>query len=581
MDLLAEFPPYVLREYALVADGERGALVGPRGDIAWMCAPHWDSDGVFSTLIGGGGVYAVTPTDRFVWGGSYELGTLIWRGRFVTRAGIVEVIDALAMPADPDRAVLLRRIRATDGPAQLRVVLAPSAGFGTNGLQDVQKHDGAWLARTGPLRVRWTGAPDARRRGGCWQGQLSLRAGQQHDLVLELAQGSLPDDVPDAESVFNSTRTAWRRALPDIDSVVARRDVAHACAVLTGMTSARGGTVAAATMSLPERAEQGRNYDYRYAWIRDQCMLGQAAATVDALSLVDLSCDFVAQRLSDDGPRLRPAYKIGGGRVPDEKKLDGLDGYPGGYDRLGNHVTHQFQLDAFGESLLLFTAAARLDRLDTRHWAAVRQAVAAIKQRWREPDAGIWELDKQVWTHSRLACVAGLRAIATHASAKEAATWTALADRILADAARNAVHSSGRWQRSTTDDRVDAALLLAAIRGATPPADSRAAETLNAVRRDLVRDDYVYRFQADDEALGEAEGAFLLCGLMMVLAELEDGRLVQATRHFERVRAACGPSGLFSEEYDVEQRQLRGNLPQAFVHAMFVEAAHKLATATG
>ncbi|MFZ0872933.1 MAG: trehalase-like domain-containing protein [Pseudonocardiaceae bacterium] len=63
------FPPHVLREYALLADGQRGALVGPRGDIAWMCAPRWDSDGVFSTLIGGNGCYAVTPTGRFVWGG--------------------------------------------------------------------------------------------------------------------------------------------------------------------------------------------------------------------------------------------------------------------------------------------------------------------------------------------------------------------------------------------------------------------------------------------------------------------------------------------------------------------------------
>ena len=72
-----EFPPHVLREYALVADGERGALVGPRGDFAWLCAPRWDADGVFSCLIGGPGVYAVTPEEpRFVWGGYYEGGTL-------------------------------------------------------------------------------------------------------------------------------------------------------------------------------------------------------------------------------------------------------------------------------------------------------------------------------------------------------------------------------------------------------------------------------------------------------------------------------------------------------------------------
>ena len=79
------FPPYALRDYALIADGERGALIGPRGDMAWMCAPRWDSDGVFASLIGGAGVYAVTPVSQFVWGGYYEPGSLIWRSRWITR----------------------------------------------------------------------------------------------------------------------------------------------------------------------------------------------------------------------------------------------------------------------------------------------------------------------------------------------------------------------------------------------------------------------------------------------------------------------------------------------------------------
>jgi hypothetical protein len=81
----AQYPLHVLREYALLADGERGALVGPRGDMVWLCAPRWDSDAVFSALIGGGGLYAVTPAGpRFVWGGYYEEGTLIWRSRWIT-----------------------------------------------------------------------------------------------------------------------------------------------------------------------------------------------------------------------------------------------------------------------------------------------------------------------------------------------------------------------------------------------------------------------------------------------------------------------------------------------------------------
>ena len=126
----ADYPLHVLREYALLADGERGALVGPRGDIVWMCSPRWDSDAVFSSLIGGSGRYAITPTDaRFVWGGYYEEGSLIWRSRWITETGIIECREALAFPGDPDRTVLLRRIIAVQGEARVRVCLDARAGY--------------------------------------------------------------------------------------------------------------------------------------------------------------------------------------------------------------------------------------------------------------------------------------------------------------------------------------------------------------------------------------------------------------------------------------------------------------------
>lgn len=102
---VAAFPPHVLREYALIADGERGALIGPRGDISWMCMPSWDSPSLFTALIGGTGIYAVTPISRFVWGGYYEPGSLIWRSRWVTDDGIVECREALAFPGHSSRGV--------------------------------------------------------------------------------------------------------------------------------------------------------------------------------------------------------------------------------------------------------------------------------------------------------------------------------------------------------------------------------------------------------------------------------------------------------------------------------------------
>ncbi|MHA6783259.1 glycoside hydrolase family 15 protein [Pseudonocardia saturnea] len=571
--------PHVLREYALLADGERGALIGPRGDIAWLCAPRWDSDAVFSSLVGGGGSYAVTPTGRFVWGGHYEPGSLIWRSRWVTETGIIECREALAFPGNRHQTVLLRRIVAVSGDARVDVVLQPAARFGREPLRDLHLgDDGCWEGRSGDLRVRWSGAPDARVDGERLVLTCDVPEGAYRDLVLEIADTPLDGKAPDPDRTWAGTEAAWAAAVPPLRDSVAPRDARHSYAVLRGLTSSGGGMVAAATMGLPERAAQGRNYDYRYVWIRDQCYAGQAVAVDGPHPLLDDAVRFVAERVLADGPDLRPAYTITGGPVPDQHGLD-LPGYPGGRDVVGNHVNAQFQLDAFGEALLLFAAAARRDRLDAEHHKALLAIVAAIEARWGEPDAGIWELDDRRWAHSRLTCVAGLRAVAGSAVAAtaDAARWSALADAILADAGADCVHPSGRWQRAPDDPRVDAALLLPAIRGAMPATDPRTLATVRAVHDELAEEGYAYRFRQDARPLGEAEGAFGLCGFLMALAAHQQGDAVAATTWFERNRAACGPPGLFSEEYDVAQRQLRGNLPQAFVHALMLETSLRLA----
>lgn len=574
---MSDFPPHVLREYALLADGERGVVVGPQGDFAWMCVPRWDSDAVFSSLVGGPGVYAVTPEGAsFVWGGHYEEGSLIWRSRWVTTNGVIECREAMALPAETDRAVVLRRVEALRGPASVRVVLAARAGFGADPMTHVSKSDGVWTADTGPLHLRWSGADRATRRQGALVADLHLDEGEQHDLVLEISDRTLPEGLVDPEVAWTGTEHAWRQAIPDLGPNLAPRDARHAYAVLRGMTSTTGGMVAAATTSLPERAEEGRNYDYRYTWVRDQCYAGLAVAADGPHPLLDDAVRFISHRLLDDGPHLRPAYTVSGEPIPDQRRLD-LPGYPGGDVWAGNKVSTQFQLDAFGEALLLLAAAARHDRLDSDHWRAVEVGVAAVEERRGDAGAGIWELDDRRWAHSRLICAAGLRSVAGAAPANQGARWNSLADAIVADADTDCLHHTGRWQRSPADERVDGALLLPAIRGAVPAHDPRSQATLAAVGEALGSEHYLYRFRYDERPLGRAEGAFLLCGFQMALALHQSGEEQEALRWFERNRAACGPPGLFTEEFDVLQRQLRGNLPQAFVHALLLESARTLA----
>ena len=340
--------------------------------------------------------------------------------------------------------------------------------------------------------------------------------------------------------------------------------------------------MAAATTSLPERAEEGRNYDYRYAWIRDQCITGLATSLIRPDPLLVQSVQFVSARLHEHGDRLAPAYAIDGSAVPEQHSC-GLPGYPGGFDVIGNRAGQQFQLDIFGEALLLFAAAAEHDVLDDEQWQAAVLAAEAIEQRWTEPDSGFWELEPRAWTHSRLAGVAGLQAIVKHVPADTPAGrerrdhWHALADRILSHTTRHALHPSGRWQRAADDPGLDAALLWAGLRGAVPADDPVIDKTFRAYLDELAEDRYAYRFRHDDRPLAHAEGSFLLCGFQVALAHHQFGQELEARSWYEVTRAAVGPPQLFSEEYGAEEHQMRGNLAQAFVHALHLETAFRLA----
>lgn len=581
---------FTLRDYALIADGERGALIDPHGDIAWLCAPQWNSPPILAGLIGGPGRYRVQPVGRFVWGGWYEPGSLIWHSRWVTDShAVVESREALVHPGDPDRLVLLRRVSVEQDSARMGLLLELPAAPLDHAATDVHHEpDGTWSARLGSLHARFSvrtgsdeGAPHLDVRGGggdpyLLSAEFDVRAGEPVDLVFQV--GSRPPGEPvDPSRAWEQTEREWGWRVPRLPGVLDEADARHSAAVLCGLTSATGAMVAAATTGLPERAGGTRNYDYRYAWIRDQAYAGHAGFVAGLDSLGDSAVRFVSARLLADGPDLRPAYTVRGEQIPDQETL-GLPGYPGGQDIVGNPVRHQRQLDNFGEALFLLATAAEHGRLDDDGIVAAGRAVQAIGQRWNDAEAGVWELSDRWWIHSRLAVVGGLRrwVAVGNGPAELAQRAGSLADTVLAEAMRRGTHSSGRWQRAPDDERVDASLLIGGLRGVLPPEDPRTARTLAAVQRDLDVGGYIYRYQVDNQPLGRAEGAFLLCCYWTALAEARAGQHVAAIRRLERALSAAGSPTLFSEEYDTSEHQLRGNLPQAFVHALALTTCAEL-----
>ncbi|HEY0698106.1 MAG TPA: trehalase-like domain-containing protein, partial [Micromonospora sp.] len=263
--------PNVLREYALLADGRRGALVGPDGNVSWLCAPGWADPPLFSRLIGGRGDYLVTPANRrFVWGGHYEPASLVWVSRWVTTEGIIECREALLFPGEQHRAVLLRQIHGLDRDAVVDVRLDPRADFGREPLREVRRVGSRWLARSGDLYLRHSGGETPEPTSeGLLCGRLTVPAGARHDLVLEVATRPLDEAPPEPAELWRTTEHTWRQVVPPLAGGSAQRDAAFAYAVLRGLTRPGGAMVAAVTTALPERALAGRNYDYRYAWLRD------------------------------------------------------------------------------------------------------------------------------------------------------------------------------------------------------------------------------------------------------------------------------------------------------------------------
>ena len=459
--------------------------------------------------------------------------------------------------------------------AEVRVVLDPRAGFGERPLESVSHRGGIWTARSGPLYLRWSAGPGVRRRtDGSFTLGLRLDPAAHHDLVLEISDRPLAEQAVAPGPAWDATEAAWGREVPPLDGAVAP-DARHAYTVIRGLTTAGGGMVAAATMSLPEAPPPA-------ATTTTGTRGSGTSATPDRRwqppgRMASLT---TPSRSSPNGCRGRPVPQAG---VSGRRRRSTRRAGPGPSGRLSGRFRQGRQLGqpavsagCLRRDLVLFAAAGRHDHLSSEHWRAVEASVGAIEARWQQPDAGLWELDNQRWAHSRLTCVAGLRAIGGHATTGQAARWTLLADAILADAGRDCTHPAGRWQRAPGDARVDAALLVPAIRGAVHPGDPRSVATLNTVIAELTRDGYTYRFRHDERHLGEAEGAFLLCGFWLALACQRMGWDPDAIASFERSRAACGAAGLLTEEYDVAERQLRGNAPQAFVHALLLECALSL-----
>ena len=593
-------------DYALLSDCHTAALVSTGGSVDWLCFPRFDRPSVFARLLDvTAGHWSIRPVGDFETSRTYVEDTMLLQTTFHTSTGVATVVDALAVGRN-DRGhelgagaigALLRRVTGVEGEVKLELEFAPRPEYGLiqpvlemleGGIRTRGGADVLALSSPVPLDVDEFTA-------SC---RLIVRPGQA--VAFALQHRTTSEEQPrlwtehEITERLEDTAEAWRTwsALhqgydgPWRDAVRASGRILYA---LTYFPT--GAIVAAPTTSLPETVGGARNWDYRYAWVRDASFTLQALWVAACPDEADKFFDYMSGAAASQARRgadLQIMFGVGGERDLTERKLPHLAGWRGSAPvRVGNGAWNQRQLDVYGE---LLDAASRLpDQLD-RLGSATKQFLADLADtaavRWKEKDQGIWEVrgEPRNFLYSKLMCWVALdRAIglAERLGAVDRVDGWKTTREEIADAimSQGWNERAGAFTQSFGSEELDASNLMMPIVGFLPADDPKMKATIDATAERLTDDrGLVYRYLTHDGLEGE-EGTFLLCTFWLAQAQALAGENDKAKATFETAISFCNDVGLLAEEVDPKTGELLGNFPQAFSHIGLVNAAYAISEA--
>src|SRR4051794_8854995 len=598
-------------DYGLLADSNSSALVDRAGSIDWLCLPRFDSDAIFARLLDPeAGHWSIRPAGAFTAERRYLPGTLIVETTFTTDTGTVRLADAMAF-AEGQRGhdlgfdaphEVLRGVAGVEGEVAMALELAPRPEYGLI-TPLIRLEDGG--ARTfGSGRIGVRSAVPLELADGTLRAAFTVRAGERLGFALRWASPGdratpAPTPAHRVHGRIADTAAAWRswEAEHDVYRGGFRDLVQHSARVLKGLTyRPTGAVVAAPTTSLPETVGGERNWDYRFAWIRDSSL------TLEALYIgacPDEAEEFVSFMTSAAGGRagegsLQIMYGIGGEHDLSERELAHLRGWRDSRPvRVGNGAWNQVQLDVYGELLnALHVYRERLGALHPEIRAFVADLADTAARRWREQDSGIWEMRGEPRHHlcSRVMCWVALdRAVKLSPQlgqyAKEA-EWAAARDEIReAILTRGWSEARGGYAQSFDSDELDGAALLMPVYGFLPATDARMRSTIEAIARDLTDDGLVLRYRAAEglnaDGLTGEEGTFVICSFWLVSCLAQAGEVDRAEALFGRLAGYANDLGLLGEEIDTANGEQLGNFPQAYSHIGLITAANEIDKARG
>jgi GH15 family glucan-1,4-alpha-glucosidase len=595
-----------IAEHGIVGDLHSIALVGTDGTIDWYCCPRFDSPSVFGSILDAerGGHYRIAPaTDDWAPKQLYFPDTNVLITRFLTPAGVGEVQDF--MPVQPPgtpvhRHRLIRRVLGVRGEMRFRIEVEPRFNYARDP-HEVFFHENGVLFRSPDLCLALESATPLRQ--GSEMGvhaDFTLLPGESATFVLEQVPDSyVPRKYSEDETreAFERTVDYWRRWLAQSRYTGRWRETMHRSALTLKLMTFHptGAIVAAPTTSLPEHIGGGRNWDYRYTWIRDAAFslyaLLRLGFTEEAGAFMSWLTDrFREGRAGSTGP-LQIMYGIDGRAELEEEILEHLEGYRGSAPvRIGNGAADQLQLDIYGElidSVYLYNKYGSPISHDS--WMDLTRVIEWICENWDQADEGIWEVrgGRQHFTYSRLMSWVALERAIRMATARglpaNLGDWQTARDQIYHQIVARGWHDQRQAFVQHYDTGVlDASLLMMPLVHFVAPTDPRWLSTLDAMSNELVSDSLVYRYniEASPDGLEGEEGTFSICTFWYVEALALAGRLDEARLAFEKMLTYANHLGLYAEQIGLTGEAL-GNFPQAFTHLALISAGHYLDRALG
>jgi alpha,alpha-trehalase len=609
-----------IADYALLSDRHCAALVSRDGSVDWLCFPRFDSPSIFGRLLGDqAGYWSIRTTKATEVARRYLDRTMVLETTFSTPTGSVTITDALAMGkgnrghqlGNDAPHLLMRRALCTEGEVELSLeyVIRPEYGLNHPVLDVV---DGGVVASADADVVVLTAPMPLTVDQSAASGQLHLRKDESAAFALHHAKAAVKKKAKvwtqsEIGARLHDTVEAWESWSELHQSYVGpwKDLVQHSGRVLQSLSFAPTGAIcAAATTSLPEVVGGARNWDYRYAWIRDASFTIQAlwvAACPDEANQFFNYVTSAAAGSLDKGGDLQIMFGVGGERELTERELPQLEGWRHSAPvRVGNGAWNQRQLDVYGELLgavyrlsdHVFDTRSRVGPMaDPDKWGAPPDLAPATRRffvqladtaarRWQEKDQGIWEIrgEPRDFLYSKLMCWVALDRAVALADPLDASsrvedwkqTQAQISETILTQGWSDRVNA---FTQSFGSDDLDASNLMLPLVGFLPADEPRVLATITATEERLTDErGLVYRYRSHDGLDGE-EGTFLLCTFWLAQALAKAGQAARARTVFERAAAFVNDVGLLAEEVDPGNGELLGNFPQAFSHIGLVNAA--------